>query len=83
VNEFLVLLCLCTWLLLLPIKLSLPQPMSFLAFTLPILSPHPTVGERASGCVVLNCCLDLNQDTFETEVYRKLGFLLCYFGVKS
>jgi len=28
----------------LPINLPLSQPMSFLTFTLPILSPHPTMG---------------------------------------
>ena len=47
----------------LPIKRSLSQCMSFLTFTLPVLSSIPTRGEWASGCVVLSCLLGLNHNT--------------------
>ena len=47
----------------LPIKLSLSQPMNFLTFTLPILSPILTQGEWASRHVGLSCRLGLNHDT--------------------
>ena len=46
----------------LPIKLSLPQPTSFLTFILPVLSPIPSVGEWASGCLGLSCRLASNYD---------------------
>ena len=45
----------------LSVKLSLSQPRSFLAFTLPILSPIPPGG--ASSCMVLKCWLGLNHNT--------------------
>ncbi|KAK4829259.1 hypothetical protein QYF61_002545 [Mycteria americana] len=47
----------------LPIKLSLPKPMSFLTFTLVILSPIPLGGGVASSCVGLSCRLGLNHDS--------------------
>ena len=42
------------------IKMFLSQPVSFLPFTLLILSPYPAGEEGASGCVVFSCWLGLN-----------------------
>ena len=44
----------------LPIGLSLSQLTSFLTFTLLSLSPTPTRGKWAGGCMVLGYQLDLN-----------------------
>lgn len=46
-----------------PTNLSLSQPMSFLAFPLPVFSPILLLGEWASGCVGFGCCLGLNHNT--------------------
>ena len=46
----------------LPINLSLSQPMSFLAFTVPILFAIPPWGEQENDCLVLSCQLGSNHD---------------------
>lgn len=62
-NKFLVFLCLSAMAFALPVKLSLFQSRSFLAFTLPILSLLLQMGEWASGCTGLGCYLGLNHGT--------------------
>ena len=49
-----------TFLLLL--KLSSPEPTTFLPFRLPLLPLHPTEEERASSGVVLSCPPGLNRN---------------------
>ena len=59
INSLFCFACMCGFAL--AIKLSLSQPLSFLIFTLLILSPIPLWGEWASGYVVLSCWVGLNQ----------------------
>lgn len=60
VNELLVLLSLCVQISFL-IKLCLSHPMSFLTFTLLILSPVQLAGQLASSCTGALCWSGLNQ----------------------
>jgi len=53
----------------LPVKLSLSQPMSFLTFTLPVLSLIPPRAEQASGCVGLSCRPGLNHHSQEPNLF--------------
>jgi len=58
----------------LPIKLSLPQPMSFLTFTFLILSLIPL--RRVSEWVVLRCLLGLKHNTpLKYETFRLTAHL--------
>lgn len=45
-----------------PMKISLSQPTVFPAFTLPVFSLIPLLGERVSGCVAIDCWLGLSHN---------------------
>lgn len=57
----------------LPIKLSIPQSMSFVTPTLLILFPIPMWLEWASDCVVFSCWIGLNHYIIWTQA-RAFGF---------
>lgn len=65
VNEFLDLLCLCTWLLLYLLNCHYlnSQVLSLLSFWFSPPSWHRRCGEWASGCVRPSCWLGLNHDS--------------------